>query len=113
MTSDIESIFKYQKPNRVKLLNYGFLNRGTMLVKEISVMQNQFNMVITVENDNSVKYEVIEIIETFFDQNAEEVKSFFTDKLQRLSKRWRETFSQESKASSKRSKTTRRTTRKQ
>lgn len=57
--------------------------------------------------------QALEIIETFFDQNAEEVKSFFTDKLQRLSKRWRETFSQESKASSKRSKTTRRTTRKQ
>lgn len=54
--------------------------------------------------------DAIGIIETFFDQNADEVKDFFDGKLRRLSERWRETFSPASKGSSKRSKTTRRTT---
>lgn len=55
----------------------------------------------------------IGIIETFLDQNAEDLRDFFKGKLQRLKERWQQTFGQTGKVSSKRSKATPRTTQRQ
>lgn len=58
--------------------------------------------------------EGIEIIETFFDHNGEDIRDFFGQKLGRLTTKWKTAFGAEAgKGSSKRSKATPRTIRKQ
>jgi len=56
--------------------------------------------------------DALRIVETFFDQNAGDIRDFFENKIKRLQERWRTTFGQGSKGSSKRSKSTQRTTQK-
>lgn len=60
MIIEIEKIFKYRKPNRLKLIEYGFLEEKDNLYKKISILDNQFELVIDIKLDGNIKYKVID-----------------------------------------------------
>lgn len=57
---DLDSIFRYKKPNESKLLNYGFTRNGSEFVIGIPIIKRQFNVFVTVNLGGTVKFKVIE-----------------------------------------------------
>ncbi|MEG0275399.1 MAG: MmcQ/YjbR family DNA-binding protein [Coprobacillus sp.] len=57
---DIESIFRHKKPNQEKLVNNGFELSEHCYRKSFDIMQNQFNIIVTIANTGTVSYKVYE-----------------------------------------------------
>lgn len=60
MKIDINDIFKYKVINELKLLDYGFKKTNFGFIKEIPIIGNKFNMIITIYADGSVQYKVVD-----------------------------------------------------
>ncbi|MFQ8601542.1 MAG: MmcQ/YjbR family DNA-binding protein [Anaerovoracaceae bacterium] len=60
MSIEIDSFFKNKSLNKYKILDYGFKNAGDDFIKEIPIMDKQFNAVILIHPDGSSELKVID-----------------------------------------------------
>lgn len=57
----IENIFKYTRPNITKLREYGFVQDGNCYRFETSILNNQFTMYVSVDENGDVSAKLIDV----------------------------------------------------
>ena len=54
-------IFKNRKLNKEKLLNFGFVLKDNIFTYKTKIIENQFELIITINTNNEIKTKLIEI----------------------------------------------------